>query len=562
MCGIIALLLSNPDILASVELFEGLQILQHRGQDAAGIVTCGHKGRLYQCKGNGMVRDVFDQENLQNLIGSLGIGHVRYPTAGTSSNSEAQPFYVNSPYGIVLAHVCKELDKVIVHAISEIYEEDIFTAIKGIYEQCIGGYACVAMIAAITKRVLVNWGELTPCIFEYVYFARPDSVIDGISVYRSRLEMGEHLADQVVKKCGKNLDIDVVIPVPDTSRVAALQVSHKLKIAYREGFIKNRYVGRTFIMPGQQMRRKSVRRKLNAMALEFVDKNVLIVDDSIVRGTTSKEIVQMARDAGAKKVYFASCAPPIRYPNVYGIDMPSRRELVAFGLDDDSIAKEIGADMDLNDLVASCQKFNPNIATFDCSVFSGHYVTGGVTNEYLDRLERSRSDLAKSSRENLHSPDTIGLHNFRYTSSQASLERNGRNGVKASRQRKERLEATRKRKLASSKSEEQASEEQASEEQAVEEDSNTVKKPVLKFRNYTPANEEIKAAAKIHIATPNDLGETLEKNVDRITKEVEETEKAKREEEDLFNLAPKKPNWDLKRDVEKKLAKLEKKTQA
>ncbi|CAG8538156.1 33727_t:CDS:10 [Racocetra persica] len=532
MCGIIALLLSNPDILASVELFEGLQILQHRGQDAAGIVTCGHKGRLYQCKGNGMVRDVFDQENLQNLIGSLGIGHVRYPTAGTSSNSEAQPFYVNSPYGIVLAHVCKELDKngnlvnaeelknsldvkahrhintdsdseLLLNTFADnlqqtgkfrIYEEDIFTAIKGLYEQCTGGYACVAIIAgfgiigfrdphgirpicygtrlnhegfdfmfasesvvldalgftdirdinpgeavivtkqAITKRILVNWGELTPCIFEYVYFARPDSVIDGISVYRSRLEMGEHLADQVVKKCGKNLDIDVVIPVPDTSRVAALQVSHKLKIAYREGFIKNRYVGRTFIMPGQQMRRKSVRRKLNAMALEFVDKNVLIVDDSIVRGTTSKEIVQMARDAGAKKVYFASCAPPIRYPNVYGIDMPSRRELVAFGLDDDSIAKEIGADMviyqDLNDLVTSCQKFNPNIAAFDCSVFNGHYVTGGVTNEYLDRLERSRSDLAKSSRENLHSPDTIGLHNFRYTSSQASLERNGRNGVK------------------------------------------------------------------------------------------------------------------------------------
>ncbi|CAG8639595.1 2079_t:CDS:2, partial [Cetraspora pellucida] len=384
--------------------------------------------------------------------------------------------------------------------------------------------------------------------------------------------------------------------VPDTSRVAALQVSHKLKIAYREGFIKNRYVGRTFIMPGQQMRRKSVRRKLNAMALEFVDKNVLIVDDSIVRGTTSKEIVQMARDAGAKKVYFASCAPPVRYPNVYGIDMPSRQELVAFGRDDDLIAKEIGADMviyqDLNDLIASCQKFNPNITTFDCSVFNGHYVTGGVTNEYLDRLEKSRSDLAKSSRENLHSPEAIGLHNLRHTSSQASLERNSWNDQinmeATSRQRKERLKATRKRKLASSKSEEQASEEQAfkeqvseeraseeqaseeqaseeqaSEEQAIEEASNIVKKPVLKFRNYTPSNEEIKTAAKIHIATPNDLDETLEKHVDRITKEVEETEKAKREEEvDLFNLAPKKPNWDLKRDVEKKLAKLERKTQA
>ncbi|CAG8617698.1 2220_t:CDS:2, partial [Scutellospora calospora] len=250
------------------------------------------------------------------------------------------------------------------------------------------------------------------------------------------LEMGEYLANQVVKKCGKNFDIDVVIPVPDTSRVAALQVSHKLKIAYREGFIKNRYVGRTFIMPGQQMRRKSVRRKLNAMALEFVNKNVLIVDDSIVRGTTSMEIVQMARDAGAKKVYFASCAPPVRYPNVYGIDMPSRRELVAFGRDDDSISKEIGADMviyqGLDDLVASCQKFNSNITTFDCSVFDGRYVTGGITDEYLDHLEKVRSDLAKSSRENLQSPETMGLHNFRDTPLQISIERNGRNGTNGS----------------------------------------------------------------------------------------------------------------------------------
>ncbi|CAG8713164.1 19992_t:CDS:10 [Gigaspora margarita] len=525
MCGITALLLSNPEIMASVELFEGLQMLQHRGQDAAGIVTCGYKGRLYQCKGNGMVRDVFNQENLQRLVGGLGVGHVRYPTAGSSSNSEAQPFYVNSPYGIVLAHngnlvnaeeLKNSLDvkahrhintdsdsELLLNIFADnlqqtgkfrIYEEDIFTAIKGLYEQCIGGYACAAMIAgfgiigfrdphgirpicygirrshegfdfmfssesvvldalgfteikdidlgeavivtrqAITRRKLVHWGELTPCIFEYVYFARPDSVINGISVYRSRLEMGEHLANQVIKECGKNLDIDVVIPVPDTSRVAALQLSHKLKIAYREGFIKNRYVGRTFIMPGQQMRRKSVRRKLNAMALEFADKNVLIVDDSIVRGTTSKEIVQMARDAGAKKVYFASCAPPVRCPNVYGIDMPSRRELVAFNRDNDSIAKELGADMviyqDLNDLIASCQKFNPHITSFDCSVFDGQYVTGGVTDEYLAHLEKDRSDLAKSSRESLHSPDTIGLHNFLHTSSQSYFERNGWSGVK------------------------------------------------------------------------------------------------------------------------------------
>ncbi|CAJ0871210.1 18127_t:CDS:2, partial [Entrophospora sp. SA101] len=299
------ILLTNPTISASLELFEGLQILQHRGQDAAGIITCGNKGRLYQCKGNGMVRDVFNHEVLLHLGGSLGVGHVRYPTAGTSSRSEAQPFYVNSPYGIVFAHV------------------------------------------------------------------------------------------------------------PDTSRVAALQVSHKLNIAYREGFIKNRYVGRTFIMPGQQMRRKNVRRKLNAMALEFTDKNVLIVDDSIVRGTTSKEIVQMARDAGAKKVYFASCAPPIRYPNVYGIDMPSRKELVAHDRDNEKIAQEIGADkviyQELDDLIESCRKFNQNILNFDCSVFNGHYTTGGVTEEYLEHLENARGDSTKDNVSNgiYYEQDTI-----------------------------------------------------------------------------------------------------------------------------------------------------------
>ncbi|CAG8497767.1 16961_t:CDS:10 [Funneliformis caledonium] len=505
MCGITALSLADPNASASLELFEGLQILQHRGQDAAGIVTCGHKGRFYQCKGNGMVRDVFNQEHLQNLVGSLGIGHVRYPTAGSSSNSEAQPFYVNSPYGIVFGHNgnlinARELQNFLdfkahrhINTDSDselllnvfannlqatdkfrINEEDIFTAIKGIFEQCIGGYACVAMIAgfgiigfrdsngirpicygkrehtsgtdymfssesvvldasgfsevtdinpgeaiiitktAITKRQLVEPINFTPCIFEFVYFARPDSVIDNISVYRSRLEMGEHLADQVIKKCGNNMDIDVIIPVPDTSRVAALQASYKLKLPYREGFIKNRYVGRTFIMPGQQMRKKNVRRKLNAMALEFSGKNVLIVDDSIVRGTTSKEIVQMARDAGAKKVYFASCAPPIRYPNVYGIDMPSRQELVAYNRDDDLIAKEIGADLviyqDLDDLLASCKKLNPSIQTFDCSVFNGQYITG-ITKEYLEHLESSRNDSAKNSNDRLQSPDTIGLHN-------------------------------------------------------------------------------------------------------------------------------------------------------
>ncbi|CAG8470540.1 8562_t:CDS:10 [Ambispora gerdemannii] len=500
------LLLADSTASASIELFEGLQILQHRGQDAAGIVTCGHKGRLYQCKGNGMVRDIFDPEHLQNLVGNLGIGHVRYPTAGTSSHSEAQPFYVNSPYGIVFGHNgnlinAKDLrnfldtnahrhintdsdSELLLNIFANnlqqtgkfrINEEDIFTAITGLYKQCIGGYACVAMIAgfgiigfrdpngirpiclgkregskgvdymfasesvaldasgfsgikdikpgeaiiitkqAVTQKILAETSQFTPCIFEYVYFARPDSVIDGISVYRSRLAMGEFLADQVKQKFGNNDDIDVVIPVPDTSRVAALQVSYKLKKLYREGFIKNRYVGRTFIMPGQHMRRKNVRRKLNAMALEFADKNVLIVDDSIVRGTTSKEIVQMARDAGAKKVYFASCAPAIRYPNVYGIDMPSRNELVAHNRSDDEIAIEIGADkvifQDLNDLIASCHKFNQTIKRFDCSVFDGKYITDAVTPEYLENLEAIRNDRAKSLRENIQAPETMGLHN-------------------------------------------------------------------------------------------------------------------------------------------------------
>ncbi|RIA92290.1 phosphoribosyltransferase-like protein [Glomus cerebriforme] len=506
MCGILALLLADSSASASLEVFEGLQLLQHRGQDAAGIVTCGHKGRFYQRKGNGMVREVFDQEHLQNLVGSLGIGHVRYPTAGTSSHSEAQPFYVNSPYGIVFGHngnlinthelknfldvhthrhINTDSDSELLLNIFaynlqatnkvRINEEDIFTAIKGIYERCIGGYACVAIIAGfgiigfrdsngirpicygkreningtdymfasesvtldalgftevininpgeaiiitkteITKNQIVEPKNFTPCIFEYVYFARPDSVIDGISVYRSRLEMGEYLADQVMKKCGNNMDIDVVIPVPDTSRVAALQAASKLKLPYREGFVKNHYIGRTFIMPGQQMRKKNVRRKLNAMALEFAGKNVLIVDDSIVRGTTSKEIVQMARDAGAIKIYFASCAPPIKYPNVYGIDMPSRQELVAYDRDDELIAKEIGADVviyqELDDLLASCKKLNPNIKTFDCSVFNGEYITGSVTTEYLEHLENVRNDLVKSSKDTLNSPDTIGLHN-------------------------------------------------------------------------------------------------------------------------------------------------------
>ncbi|KAI9486222.1 MAG: phosphoribosyltransferase-like protein [Benjaminiella poitrasii] len=503
MCGISAIILADPNGAACPDLFESLGLLQHRGQDAAGIVTCAAKGRFYQCKGNGMVRDVFNEQQLSNLIGSLGVGHVRYPTAGSSSMSEAQPFYVNSPYGITFAHNgnltnARELrdfmDKVAHRHINtdsdselllnilannlqktgkfRVNEEDIFTAIKDLYGQCRGAYACVAMIAgfgiigfrdphgirplilgrrqtfygydymfasesvvlealgftdfedvkpgeaviitreALSRRQLVVNKPIAPCIFEYVYFARQDSIIDGISVYKSRLAMGEALADQVRKVLGDHLDIDVVIPVPDTSRAAAIQCSRKLNILYREGFNKNRYVGRTFIMPGQQVRRQNVRRKLNAMALEFHGKNVLLVDDSVVRGTTSKEIIQMAREAGAKKVYFASCAPPIRYPNVYGIDMPTRQELVAYGRSEDEIAAEIGADKviyeDLDALIHSVRSFNPTIKAFDTSVFDGQYVTGDVDESYFDYIEGLRSDEVKTPTAD---NESIGLHN-------------------------------------------------------------------------------------------------------------------------------------------------------
>ncbi|KAG0360455.1 amidophosphoribosyltransferase [Podila minutissima] len=475
MCGITALLLADHNLMASPELHEGLGMLQHRGQDAAGIVTCGNKGRLYQIKGSGMVRDVFDQPKLEQLVGSMGVGHVRYPTAGSSSTSEAQPLYVNSPYGITFAHNgnlvnAAELREFLDHEAhrhintdsdselllnifannlnktgkSRINEEDIFTAIKGIFDVCHGGYACVAMIAGfgiigfrdphgirpigfakrqspkgtdymfasesvvcdgcsftdfedlkpgeavivnknltVTRRELIPQPSFSPCIFEYVYFSRPDSIIDGISVYKCRLAMGEALADQVTKKLGPNMDVDVIIPVPDTSRA---------------------------------MRKKTVRRKFNAMSLEFAGKNVLIVDDSIVRGTTSREIVQMARDAGAKKVYLASCAPAIRYPNVYGIDMPSPHELVAYNKTEDEIAEALGADkvifQTLEGLVASCQKFNPHIKSWDASVFDGRYISGNVDEKYLKHLEGLRADHNKGVVEDLQSPETLGLYNF------------------------------------------------------------------------------------------------------------------------------------------------------
>ncbi|GAA6042764.1 hypothetical protein JCM8097_007465 [Rhodosporidiobolus ruineniae] len=494
MCGILAIVLASQANCAA-ELAEGLQLLQHRGQDACGIVTGGPKGRFYQCKGNGMVRDLLDAKGLSQLVGAMGVGHARYPTAGSSAQSEAQPFYVNSPYGIVLGHNgnltntdhlryyldhyahrhintssdSELLLNLLADALQKtgkfrIDEDDIFRAVREVMQTTSGAYACAAMIAGYgifgfrdpngirpmgwarrksetveggwdymmaSESVVcdalgfqdwtdVNPGEaiiitrkgftirqctpartFAPDIFEHVYFARPDSVLDGISVYRSRMAMGDALAVNARAKLEKeNIKVDVVIPVPDTSRVAALQLAQNLGVPYREGFVKNRYVGRTFIMPGQELRRKNVRRKLNAMALEFAGKNVLIVDDSIVRGTTSKEIIQMARDAGAAKVIMASCAPPIRYPNVYGIDMPSRKELVAHGRTEEQISDYIGADLcifqTLPDLVQSCSQFNPAIKQFDCSVFTGEYVTGGIDDDYLQHIEDLRNDNAKA----------------------------------------------------------------------------------------------------------------------------------------------------------------------
>ncbi|KAM0755885.1 amidophosphoribosyltransferase [Meredithblackwellia eburnea MCA 4105] len=493
--GVIATLLANQNHHAAAELAEGLQLLQHRGQDACGIVTCGPRGRFYQCKSNGMVRDVLDEKSLYQLIGSMGVGHVRYPTAGSSAHSEAQPFYVNSPYGIVLGHNGNLTNTPHLHYYLDHYahrhintssdselllnmladalqktgkfridSDDVFRAVREIMQVSSGAYACTMMIAGYgivgfrdpngirplgwakrkSESIEGGWDYLiasesvvcdalgftewkdvlpgetiiitrngvqlqqcvpkrtyTPDMFEFVYFARPDSVIDGISVYRSRMAMGDALAENVRARLEKEgVHVDVVIPVPDTSRVAALQVAQSLGVPFREGFVKNRYVGRTFIMPGQEVRRKNVRRKLNAMAMEFADKVVLLVDDSIVRGTTSREITQMARDAGAKKVIMASCAPPIRYPNVYGIDMPSRHELVGHQRTEEEISHAIGADLTiyqtLPDLVGSCAQFNPSVVNeFDCSVFTGKYVTGGIDEEYLAGLETMRSDNAK-----------------------------------------------------------------------------------------------------------------------------------------------------------------------
>jgi amidophosphoribosyltransferase len=491
MCGILGIVARSP---VNQLLYDGLLLLQHRGQDAAGIVTSAHNS-FHMQKGTGMVRDVFRTRNMRSLPGNIGIAHCRYPTAGSASNSaEAQPFYVNSPFGIVLGHngnlinsdklkeemFRQDLRHINTNSDSEVLlnvlahelenasvklrldPQTIFAAVSNLHRRVRGAYAVIAMIAghgvlafrdpygirpaligynetaqgieymvasesvaveALGFRVLrdIAPGEavfieedgrfhsqqcaemtaLNPCIFEYVYLARPDSLIDGASVYEARLHMGEKLAEKIRRQY-QHLQIDVVIPIPDSSRPSALQLAAGLGVPYREGFVKNRYIGRTFIMPGQAVRSRSVRQKLNVIGVEFKGKNVLLVDDSIVRGTTSREIVTMARESGARKVFFASAAPPVRYPNVYGIDMPTRAELIAAHRSEDEVAVEIGADaliyQDLEALKEAVRETNPKLASFETSCFDGVYVTGDVTSDYLHVIE-TRRDAQRDSEE-------------------------------------------------------------------------------------------------------------------------------------------------------------------
>ncbi|MGK0445272.1 MAG: amidophosphoribosyltransferase [Bermanella sp.] len=499
MCGIVGLVAKSN---VNQALYDALTVLQHRGQDAAGMVTCD-SGRFFLRKDNGLVKDVFRTRHMQRLVGNMGIGHIRYPTAGSSSSAEAQPFYVNSPYGIVLAHngnltntqelvkdVYREdlrhvntnsdsevLLNIFAHELQEKKQlkptaQDVFDAVKRVHKRIKGGYAVIAMLAGygvvgfrdpngirpavFGKRTTEKGDEymiasesvaldaldfelvrdiepgeavfidvdgnlhtqqcaenpkLTPCIFEHVYFARPDSIIDKISVYKARLKMGARLAEKILRERPDH-DIDVVIPIPDTSRSSAVELANRLGVKYREGFMKNRYIGRTFIMPGQQQRKKSVKQKLNALDLEFRGKNVLLVDDSIVRGTTCEQIIEMAREAGANKVYFASAAPEVRYPNVYGIDMPAKEELIAHNRSVEEIQKAIGADwliyQDLNDLIeATCDGADVKY-DFDCSVFNGEYVTGDIDDAYLENLQAMRNDANKI--QNIEN-SIIDLHN-------------------------------------------------------------------------------------------------------------------------------------------------------
>ncbi len=490
MCGIVGVV-SKENVNQCV--YDALTVLQHRGQDAAGICT-DDAGTLRLRKDNGLVRDVFRSKHMKKLRGTMGIGHCRYPTAGCSSSAEAQPFYVNAPYGISLAHngnltnsdqlareVCANdlrhmnttsdsevLLNVFAHEMFSQKEaiptpEGVFRAVAQLHRRCRGAYAAIAMLNGngivafrdphgirplicgqresslgretmiasesvaldslgfepisdiapgeaiyvnrsgdVFRRQCADQPQLTPCIFEHVYLARPDSVVDGISVYKARLRMGEKLADKVTR-LSPNHDIDVVMPIPDSGRTCALSMAVKLGVTYREGFIKNRYIGRTFIMPGQAERMRSVRKKLNPIELEFKGKVVCLVDDSIVRGTTCNQIIKMARQAGAVKVYYCSAAPPVRHPNVYGIDMPAAPELIAHGRTEDEIAELIGADwlvyQELEDLVACAQEGNPQIESFECSVFNGHYVTGDIDDAYLSDLEETRKDSAKSKRK-------------------------------------------------------------------------------------------------------------------------------------------------------------------
>lgn len=495
MCGIFGIFNTKRSETTSQEIFDALTILQHRGQDAAGVATCTPEMKFKLHKDNGLVRDAVRTRHIRKLEGNIGIGHVRYPTAGLYTSEEAQPFYVNSPFGIAISHngnltnaeeLAREnfindlrhvtttsdsevLLNIFAHEFAKILAqnntrlpkpEHVFETVKRVHARLEGSYAVVLMIIGVglvafrdpyairplcygertasdgTKEyavssesvafypldfefvddvapgeaLFIDWdgllhkqqcsekNQLSPCIFEYVYLARPDSIIDGISVYKTRLRMGEMLAKKI-KKLAPKLDADVVIPIPESSRPSALQLANDIGLKYREGFVKNRYIGRTFIMPGQSIRKKSVKHKLSAMPLEFKDKNVILVDDSIVRGTTSKQIVDMAREAGAKKVYFAVAAPPVRFPNVYGIDMPSRRELIAHGRTEEEIGKLIGADgifyQDLDDLIVAAQEGNAEIKNFDCSCFNGEYVTGTITDDYLSKIEEDRADSTK-----------------------------------------------------------------------------------------------------------------------------------------------------------------------
>jgi amidophosphoribosyltransferase len=503
MCGLVGIV-GNAEVAA--DIYDALTMLQHRGQDAAGIMTF-KDGKFLQRKGEGLVRDVFRTQHMSQLLGNFGIGHVRYPTQGSSGTALAQPFYVNSPYGIALAHngnltnankLTAELFRsdlrhlntdsdsevllnVFAHELQRLGKlvpepEDIFSAVEAVHTRCEGGYAAVAMIAdhgvvafrdpngirplvigirqgkhggdeymvasesvaldvlgfkllgdvapgegvyinpngELIRRQCAKEPRLMPCIFEHVYFARPDSMMDGISVYKTRMRQGERLARKILRERPDH-DIDVVIPIPDTSRVAGQSLAHELGVKFREGFMKNRYIGRTFIMPGQDERRKSVRQKLNPVPLEFKDKTVLLVDDSIVRGTTCGQIIQMARDSGARKVYFASAAPPVRYPNVYGIDMPAASELIAHGREVQEICELIGADwmvyQDLEDLFECSREGNEGIDGFESSVFDGEYSAGTIDQAYLRSIEAARSEGSALRLAVAQDGGVVGLHN-------------------------------------------------------------------------------------------------------------------------------------------------------